>query len=134
MSQEELKDKLLSDLSLINLPVQEVCLSLRPYSKTYYGRYFPVYDESETSPKIYIYPYENSDGDLMQYDTILQTAIHEFCHHIQYTSGSFVRNKGVMHNPQFWRLYNHYVSRATKYRLIGSELNVLSLDKDKEIL
>lgn len=122
MNQEELKTKLLSDLSMINLPICEVKLYIRPFSKTFYGRYFPVYDDKKVSPKIYIYPYENEDGDLMEYDTILETAIHEFCHHVQYTSGSFVRSKGVMHDPQFWRLYNHYIERAKKYNLIGGEV------------
>lgn len=121
MSQEELKTRLLSDLSHINLPVDEVDLFIRPFSKTYYGRYFPVYDEKLTRPKIYVYPYENTDEDLMNYDMILETAIHEFCHHVQYTSGSFVRNKGVMHDTQFWKLFNHYVDRAKKYQLIGGE-------------
>ena len=122
MSQEELKTRLLFDLSQINLPVDEVELYIRPFSKTYYGRYFPVYNDKETTPKIYIYPYESEDGNLMTYDSILLTAIHEFCHHIQYTSGSFVRNKGVMHNTQFWKLYNHYKDRARKYQLIGDEV------------
>ena len=122
MSQEELKTRLLSDLSQINLPVCEVNLFIRPFSKTYYGRYFPVYDDKIIKPKIYLYPYDNKDGDLMRYDDILQTAIHEFCHHVQYTSGSFVRNKGVMHDTQFWKLYNHYIERAKKYQLIGGEL------------
>lgn len=119
MSKEELETRLLFDLSQINLPVYEVDLSLRPFSKTYYGRYFPVYDEKKVRPKIYIYPYENTNGDFMKYDTILETSIHEFCHHIQYTSGSFVRNKGIMHDTQFWKLYNHYVERAKKFNLLG---------------
>lgn len=122
MSQEELKTRLLFDLSQINLPIDEVNLFIRPFSKTYYGRYFPVYNDKETRPKIYIYPYENNKGDLIDYSTILQTSIHELCHHIQYTSGSFVRSKGVMHDPQFWKLYNHYVERARKYQLIGGEV------------
>lgn len=121
MSQEELKTRLLFDLSQIRLPVDEVDLFLRPFSKTYYGRYFPVYDEKQTRPKIYVYPYENTHGDLMDYDTILKTTIHEFCHHVQYTSGSFVRTKGVMHDTQFWKLYNHYVERAKKFQLLGGE-------------
>lgn len=123
MNQEELKARLLSDLSLLNLPVDEVDLFIRPFSKTYYGRYFPVYDEKQIRPKIYIYPYENTKEDLMSYDQILGTSIHEFCHHIQYVSGSFVRNKGVMHDPQFWKLYNHYIERAKKYQLIGGEVS-----------
>ena len=121
MSQDELKNRLLSDLSIINLPMYEVELFVRPFSKTYYGRYFPVYDDLKVKPKIYIYPYENENGDLMNYDSILETAIHEMCHHLQYTSGSFVRSKGVMHDPQFWRLYNHYRNRAKKYEMIGGE-------------
>lgn len=121
MSQEELKTRLLSDLSLLNLPVYEVDLFIRPFSKTYYGRYFPVYNDKEVRPKVYVYPYENVDKELMSYSKILETSIHEFCHHIQYTSGSFVRNKGVMHDPQFWRLFNHYVDRARKYGLLGGE-------------
>ena len=59
MSQEELKTRLLSDLSHINLPVYEVDLLIRPFSKTFYGRYFPVYDDKRVKPKIHIYPYES---------------------------------------------------------------------------
>lgn len=121
MSQEELNTRLLFDLSQLRLPVDEVDLFLRPFSKTYYGRYFPVYDEKRVRPKIYVYPYENTQGEFMKYDTILETAIHEFCHHVQYTSGSFVRTKGVMHDTQFWKLYNHYIERAIKYELLGGE-------------
>lgn len=123
MSREELRTRLLSDLSHINLPVDEVDLFIRPFSKTYYGRYFPVYNDDEARPKVYIYPYENVEEDLMDYSTILQTAIHELCHHLQYTNDSFVRLKGVMHDTQFWKLYNHYMSRAEKFQLIGGEVH-----------
>lgn len=126
MKPEELKNRLLSDLAVLNLPVCEVDLFIRPFSKTLYGRYFPVYNEKEVRPKIYLYPYENEKEDLMSYDEILDTAIHEFCHHIQYTSGYFVRSKGVMHDTQFWKLYNHYVERAKKYQMIGGETDVVS--------
>ena len=122
MNLEDLKNRLLSDLSLLNLSVDEVDLFLRPYSSTYYGRYFPVYDEKKIKPKIYVYPFENKKGKLMSYDVVLDTAIHEFCHHIQYSSGSFVRKKGVMHDTQFWKLYNHYIERAKRYNLIGGEI------------
>lgn len=122
MNQEELKTRLLFDLSQLNLPVYEVDLFIRPFSKTFYGRYFPVYNDNVARPKIYVYPYENEKEDLMNYDLILETSIHELCHHIQYTSGSYVRNKGVMHDTQFWRLYNHYVDRARRYGLLGGEL------------
>lgn len=122
MNQDELKTRLLSDLSQISLPVYEVDLYIRPFSKTFYGRYFPVHNDKQVKPKIYIYPYENEKEELMTYDKILETSIHEFCHHVQYTSGSYVRSKGIMHDTQFWKLYNHYMNRAKKYQLLGGEL------------
>lgn len=121
MSKKELLNRLLSDLSVLNLPVDEVEVSLRPFSKTYYGRYFPVHNDNKVKPRIFIYPYENKDNDLMDYERILKTSIHEFCHHLQYTSGSFSRVKGVMHDTQFWQLYNYYCQKAVKKKIIGGE-------------
>lgn len=118
MNEEELRYKLLCDLSVLNLPVDEVDVYLRPYSKTYYGNYFPVYND-KNRPKIYLYPYEEDGVSFMNYEKILETAIHEFCHHVQYNSGSFVRKRGVMHDTQFWKLYNHYIKRAKKNLMIG---------------
>ena len=123
MSQEELKTRLLSDLSQLNLPVDEVDLFIRPFSKTYYGRYFPVCDDKLLKPKIYVYPYENEMGDFMSYDKVLDTAIHELIHHKQYTNDCFTRVKGVMHDTEFWKLYNHYMNRAKKYQMIGGEIS-----------
>ncbi len=104
MSNNEFRHRLLTDLRRLGLPVDEVSIYLRPFSKTFYGRYFPSYDGG--FPKIYIYPYEE-DGSFMSYRKILETAVHEFCHHIQYSTGH-KRVKGVMHDSQFWNLYNQY--------------------------
>lgn len=120
MSITELGHKLFYDLKDLKLPVDEVVIYLRPYSKTYYGRYFPTYD-MDALPKIFIYPYENTQGDLMCYTVILKTAIHELCHHLQYINPDFVRSKGVMHNTEFWKLYNFYVSKAIKLNMIGGD-------------
>lgn len=109
MTLDELQHRLLSDLRFIGLPVDDVEIFLRPYSKTYYGRYFPLYDSADGLPKIYLYPYEKN-GEFMPYDKIIDTAVHEFCHHLQYASGH-KRIRGVMHDSQFWRLYNHYISK-----------------------
>lgn len=105
MTEKELFCRLTKDLSRINMPVDEVEISIRPYSKTYYGRYFPK------SSRLFIYPYAD-DNLFMSYEKILINTIHEMCHHIQYTDPNFIRIRGIMHNPQFWRLYNHYISRA----------------------
>lgn len=122
MTKERLYTRLLSDLQRINLPVDEVDLFFRPFSKTYYGRYFPVYDDKTHKPKIYLYPYENTEGDFMSYDEIMKSAVHEFCHHIQYTNNCFVRNRGIMHDTQFWKLYNRYLDKALKLNMIRGDI------------
>lgn len=116
MNVVDLQHRLLSDLRELNLPVSEVDLYLRPYSKSFYGRYFPACKGKR--PKIYVYPFEHT-GDFMSYQTILETTIHEFCHHVQYASGH-ERVRGVMHDPQFWQLYNHYTNRARRLSLISA--------------
>lgn len=117
--EDELLTRLLSDLSAIGLPVYEVDVFLRPYSKTFFGRYFPVIDERRARAKIYIYPYEyNRENAFYDYDLIFQTGVHEFIHHVQYVNRSFVRRKGVMHDVQFWKLYNHYLERAYRFGII----------------
>lgn len=110
MSMNELLHRLLTDLKNLKLPVNEVYIFIRPFSKTYYGRYFPEYDGSD--PKIYVYPYEEN-GEFMSYKKILETVVHEFCHHIQYSSGH-KRVKGVMHDSQFWKLYNYYMNKIAE--------------------
>lgn len=114
--EEKLLHRLLSDSRKIRLPVNEVEIYLRPYSKTYYGRYFPVYSEEDT-PKIYLYPYEKG-GNFMPYSEILEILVHEMCHHIQYSDPNFKRIKGVMHDSKFWKLYNHYLNRAERKGII----------------
>ena len=115
----ELQHRLLLDLRHLGLPIDEVDLFLRPYSKTYYGRYFPSTVETERA-KIYVYPFNNDNETIMNYDKILETLIHELCHHIQYSSGC-VRLKGVMHNSHFWKLYNHYTDKARQFNMLGGE-------------
>ena len=119
MHSRELQHRLLTDLHNLKLPIDEVDIFFRPYSKTYYGRYFPSYEE-EVKPKIYIYPY-NEDDSIMSYEQILGTTIHELCHHIQYTKG-FVRLKGVMHDTEFWKLYNFYTNRAKELKMFGGSV------------
>ena len=120
MCSNEIRDRLLFDLSLLNLPVDEVDLDIRPYSKSYYGNYFPSDDDS-VKPRVWIYPFKNKFGKMMSYENILDTGIHEMCHHIQYSDPDFKRKQGVMHDPQFWKLYNHYVKRAIDMKLLGDK-------------
>ena len=93
----------------------EVSLILRPYSKTYYGRYFP------DSSRIFIYPYNDEDGNFMSFTSILCTTIHEMVHHIQHQDPNFKRQKGIMHDPKFWELYNHFLDRAVSKSILVRE-------------
>lgn len=111
--------KLKRDLEDLGLPYKEVVLVIRPFSKTYYGRYYP----SDTKPKIYLYPYANKCGALDNYDLILSTVIHELVHHIQYTDPNFDRIKGVMHDAKFWEIYNYYIGKAKAFSKISEDFN-----------
>ena len=115
LGETELYQKLVGDLTLLNLPVEEVNIVLRPYSDTYFGRYFP------DKQRIFVYPYKNKEGKFMCYSQILCTSIHELVHHIQYQDPNFVRKKGIMHDPQFWKLYNHFIDRAVNLGIIKRE-------------
>ena len=121
MNINELKERLTKDLTLLKLPINEVKLCMRPYSTTYYGRYYPVYDDKRVEPKIYIYPFKSKSGVIYPYYEVLCTTIHEMVHHIQHSSSDFVRIKGVMHDPNFWKLYNHYINRLEKLDILKEE-------------
>lgn len=115
---EEIYYRLVSDLRNLKLPVDEVELHIRPFSKTYYGRYFPSH-ESDEKPRIFIYPFTNKKNtECDSYNQIVSTAIHEMVHHLQYTSPNFTRYKGIMHDTQFWQLYHHYMNRAIKLEIV----------------
>ena len=109
---QELYHRLLRDMRAIGIPLN-FTFELKPYSKTYFGRYDP------NSDKITVYVYEDkSRTRMMSYKDILLTSIHEAVHSIQWHDQSFVRRKGVMHNAEFFRLYNMYSDRAKSILLL----------------
>lgn len=109
---QELYHRLLKDMKSIGIPV-DFTFELRPYSKTYYGRYDP------NSDKITVYVYEDKSCTKMtSYTELLMTSIHEAVHSIQWKDKSFVRRKGVMHNADFYRLYNMYADKAKSILLL----------------
>lgn len=116
LEESELLNSLIYNSHEIGLPVVDVDIFIRPYSKTFLGRYFPVSNKSKEKAKIYIYPYKTVNS-LMDYSIIFETLVHEMCHHIQYKDPNFVRIKGVMHNPAFWNLYNYYIEKSKDFNL-----------------
>ena len=120
-SMKKLWRRLILDAEDIGLPISDVDLCMRPYSKCYYGNYFPRQEGSKRRPRVYVYPYRDRNGCMYSYDLIMDTLIHEMVHHVQYTSPDFVRLKGVMHNPEFWEIYNRYLFKAKLLGVISDE-------------
>jgi hypothetical protein len=102
---QELEEKLLSDLSNVGL-VEDFNLSLRGYSKSYFGRYDP------NTNTVILYVDKTPEGDMFSYQDLLLTLIHEVIHCKQWSNPEFHRVKGVMHDPEFKRLYNMYSNRV----------------------
>lgn len=111
---QDLESQLKDDLSKIGLDVK-FKLSIRPYSKSYFGRYDVIADT------VILYVWETPNGDLYPYIKILLTAVHESIHHKQWNDPNFKRIRGVMHDPEFKRLYNKYSDRA-KARVLFKEV------------
>ena len=102
---QELEMRLRNDLSKIGLDV-EFTLSLRPYSKSYFGRY------DINSSTIIVYVQKTPNGEMYSYEEILLTTIHEAIHCKQWHDPKYKRVRGVMHDLEFKRLYALYSDRA----------------------
>lgn len=108
----ELYHRLLFDLRKVGITAS-FNLELKPYSKTYYGRYDP------NTNKVVLYVYKDKEcSKLIKYEDLLLTLVHESIHCMQWSSKSFVRRKGVMHDAEFFRLYNKYSDRAKSILLL----------------
>lgn len=108
----ELRERLISDVACIGLDF-DFKLELRPYSKSYFGVFNP------NNNKITLYVYEDANKRrLYPYRTILFSFLHEIAHYVQWSDPDFVRNKGVMHDAQFYRLYNSYTNRMKAVLLL----------------
>lgn len=102
---QELEMSLRNDLLKIGLDV-EFNLSLRPYSKSYFGRY------DVATSTIILYVQKTPKGDRYPYEELLLTTIHEAIHCKQWHDPKYKRVKGVMHDLEFKRLYALYSNRA----------------------
>lgn len=112
---QELEARLRNDLSKIGLDV-EFTLSLRPYSKSYFGRY------DVSNNVIILYVQKTVKGDMYSYEELLLTVIHEAIHCKQWHDPDYKRIKGIMHDTEFKRLYSLYSDRA-KARILFEEVS-----------
>lgn len=101
----DLKEKLLCDLRALKIDVEGFELVLKPFSKSYYGRYNPK------NKKLFLYIYEDSQCTKMySYSQLFETLLHEVVHFIQWSDPEYIRIKGIMHNREFYILYNKLLS------------------------
>lgn len=109
---QELYDRIVKDLKSVGIP-KDFSLVLKPYSKTLNGKYNP------NTQTVTLYTHQDPQGSkIVPYEDLLMTAIHEAVHHIQWCDDSFVRLKGVMHNPSFYELYYKFRDRALALLLL----------------
>lgn len=106
MEQHPYYSRIINDLRKIGID-EEFKLQLKPFSKTYYGRFSP----KTKTITIYLY-LDPHHKVLFDYRSLFMTAIHEAIHCIQWSDKSFVRKKGVMHNQEFYRLFRLYKGKA----------------------
>lgn len=109
---QELYNMLMRDLKAIGIKA-DFTLVIKPYSKTLYGSYNP------NNRTVILYVYRDSKcTKLFPYKNLLFTAIHECIHHIQWSDEDFIRLRGVMHNAEFYELYERYTNRAKALLLL----------------
>ena len=107
------KKRLLDSLKMLGVNTDSFRLVLKGYSKSLWGKYHP--DRRE----IVLYIHKDSTGTLRGFEDLLESLIHEYVHHLQWTGKYYVRVKGIMHNEDFWKLYNHYMYLAVQNKLIS---------------
>ena len=118
MTEQELLYNLKRDLEFLGLPLNDVDIIIaNKYVKTYYGLYYPKTNKRGAFIRIYPYMYPSNDC-MYSYTHLLDTTIHEMCHHLQYSDDNYIRVIGVVHDSEFWELYNKYITLAKEHGLM----------------
>lgn len=109
---QKLYEKLLSDLKKLGIS-KNFNLILKDYSKRLLGRYNP----NNKNLTLYVYPYKKGVY-MYPYEELFKTFIHEVVHSIQHNNPSFIRVKGVMHNEEFYKMYNDLIQKSYDLRIL----------------
>jgi len=108
----KLYKKLLSDLEKLGIP-QNFNLILKDYSKNFLGRYNP----NNKNLILYVYPYKKGVY-MYPYEELYKTFIHEVVHSIQHNNPSFIRVKGIMHNKEFYKIYDDIIQKSYDLKIL----------------
>lgn len=101
-----------SDLKLMGLDVR-LPIILRPYSKTMWG----YYDVSKDWIVLYVYS-NKSHTRFVHYNILFRTILHEYVHVLQRKASAWKRYEGIMHDTEFWKMYNYLTSLAVERGVI----------------
>lgn len=108
-----LKNLMLSDLKKVGVNLEKDILVLKPFSKTMYGNYKP------RNNKITLYVYDDIEKKkLYAYNFLFDTLLHEVTHYLQWNDKNFKREKNVMHNKEFYNIYNNLIALSIERRII----------------
>ena len=91
-------------------------LEIRGHSKSYWGKYNP------NTNTVILYVLDDN-GKLYPLWDIIKAFIHELIHCRQWHDPDFKRLRGIMHNPEFYKLYSDYISRAKARQLFKEVQN-----------
>lgn len=90
-------------------------LELKPYSKSQWGNYNPNNDT------ITVYIFEEKEcSNLIAYEELFKTLLHEYVHSVEWRNSNWKRLKGVMHDPLFYKIYNHLEKVAEKVGILSA--------------
>lgn len=118
MTFKYLSARLLSDARRVGIDTTSLSLHIKPYSKMRWGTYNPK-DNSIT-----LYVFLNEKGKLPQYKKLLAFFIHECVHYTQWNDPEFIRYKGIMHNAEFYSLYEKFMMRLNNDSIALKMVNV----------
>lgn len=119
IKKSRLRVRLYNDIEQLGLPT-DFDLELRGYSKCYHGLYDP------NIKKVIVYPLD-VNKEYLPYEEILEVAVHEAIHHYQWSSKSFKRVKGVMHNTEFKALENEFKSKMEEIECQSQDTRVSTI-------
>lgn len=110
---DALLNKIISDLKLMGLELR-LPIILRPYSKTMWG----YYDSNDGKIVLYVYRDKFKKRGFIHYNILFRTILHEYVHALQRNSSVWKRYNGIMHDSEFWKIYNNLTALAVERGII----------------
>ena len=112
--------KVLKRKGLLKTKEVESVVEEKPRKSTKGNKLPPDEYRDEIPPKEIVL---DDNGKLYPLWDIMKAFIHELIHCRQWHDPDFKRLRGIMHNPEFYKLYSDYISRAKARQLFKEVQN-----------